>query len=156
LINILRINFNISLLNSTKPFNIGLRQYMRKAACPSGGMDSFNPCYWRGKRLHHHGGDVCCVFVFCVTVSLGVCKQVPEHILKVPIWPYYKFNRCYSLAHPSVPMPRALRRERRQSLWRISALAKDAAGSKVMGVEEDGEKNKCVQGMTRLKNAFNT
>ncbi len=75
---------------------------MRRAAHPSGGMDSSNPCRWRGKRLHHHGGDVCCVFVLCVVVSLVVCKKVPEHNLKVCILPYYKVSRCYFLAHPRV------------------------------------------------------
>jgi hypothetical protein len=44
----------------------GLRQYMRKATCHSGGVDSLNQRRWRGKQLHHHGGDVCCVFVLCV------------------------------------------------------------------------------------------
>jgi hypothetical protein len=49
---------------------------MRKAAYPSGGMGSSNPCRWRGKRLHH-GGGVCLVCVFlCRLVwssSLVVC-----------------------------------------------------------------------------------
>ncbi len=35
---------------------------MRKAAHPSGGMGSSNPCRWRGERLHH-GGGVCLLFV---------------------------------------------------------------------------------------------
>ncbi len=63
---------------------------MCKAARPSGGMNSLNPCRCRGKQLHHHGGDVCCVFVLCVAVSLVVCKKVPKHNLKVCISPYYK------------------------------------------------------------------
>jgi hypothetical protein len=46
-----------------KSFDSGLGQYMRKAACPSGGMESSNPRRWRGKRLHHPGGDVRCVIV---------------------------------------------------------------------------------------------
>ena len=57
---------------------------MHKAARPSGGVGSSNPHHWRGKRLHHHGGDVCCVFELCVAVSLVMCKKVPEHNLKVP------------------------------------------------------------------------
>jgi hypothetical protein len=32
---------------------------MRKAAHPSGGMGSSNPCRWRGERLHHGGGVRC-------------------------------------------------------------------------------------------------
>jgi hypothetical protein len=50
-------------MNLFKFFNSGLGQYMRKAAHPLGGMESSNPLRWRGKRLHHHGGDVHCVFV---------------------------------------------------------------------------------------------
>ncbi len=50
-------------MNLFKFFDSSLRQYMRKAARPSGGMESSNLRRWRGKRLHHHGGDVCCVFV---------------------------------------------------------------------------------------------
>jgi hypothetical protein len=70
---------------------------MRKAACLSGGVDSLNPRRWRGKRLHHHGGDVCCVFVSCVVVSLVVCKKVPEHNLKVNIFPYYNTIRLIGI-----------------------------------------------------------
>jgi hypothetical protein len=36
---------------------------MRKAARHLGGVVSSNPCRWRGKRLHHHGGGVCWLFV---------------------------------------------------------------------------------------------
>ncbi len=50
-------------MNLTKPFNRGLGKWMRKATHPSGGVDSLNPCRWRGKRLHHHGGGVCWLFV---------------------------------------------------------------------------------------------
>jgi hypothetical protein len=50
-------------MNLFKSFDSGLGKYMRKAARPSGGMKSSNPCHWRGKQLHHHGGDVPCVFV---------------------------------------------------------------------------------------------
>ncbi len=65
-------------MNLFKSFNSNLGQYMRKAACPSGGMESSNPRHWRGERLHHHGGGVCWLFVlFCgwtrdVTSSLHV------------------------------------------------------------------------------------
>jgi hypothetical protein len=41
---------------------------MCKAAHPSDGMGSSNPCRWRGKRLHH-GGGVCLVFAFCAVSS---------------------------------------------------------------------------------------
>jgi hypothetical protein len=57
------IVFCINLLNSTKPFNSGRGQHMRKAARHSGGMDSLKPHRWRGKQLHHHGGGVCWLFV---------------------------------------------------------------------------------------------
>jgi hypothetical protein len=57
------IDFYINLLNSTKPFDSGLKKWMRKAAHHSGGMVSLNPHRWRGKRLHHHGGGVCWLFV---------------------------------------------------------------------------------------------
>ncbi len=66
---------------------------MRKAARPSGSVDSSNPRRWRGKRFHHHGGDVCCVVLWlCVAVKLIVCKKVPEHNRKVNTLPYYKVN----------------------------------------------------------------
>jgi hypothetical protein len=50
-------------MNLFKSFDSGLGQYMHMTAHPLGGMESSNPRRWRGKRLHHHGGDVCCVFV---------------------------------------------------------------------------------------------
>jgi hypothetical protein len=58
-----------NLVNLFKTFDSSLGQYMRKAGRPSGGMESSNPRRWRGKRLHHHGSDVCCVFVLCDAVS---------------------------------------------------------------------------------------
>jgi hypothetical protein len=36
-------------------FDGGIGTNMRKAAHPSDGMGSSNPCRWRGERLHHHG-----------------------------------------------------------------------------------------------------
>jgi hypothetical protein len=57
------IDFYIILMNLWKSFDTGLRKHMRKAACPSGGMDSSDPCRWRGKRIYHHGGAVCWLFV---------------------------------------------------------------------------------------------
>ena len=59
-------------MNLFKSFDSGLGQYMRNASRLSGGVESSNPCHWRGKRLHHHGGDVCCVFVL---VSSGCCHS---------------------------------------------------------------------------------
>ncbi len=50
-------------MNLFQSLDSGLGQYMHKAAHPSGGMESSNQNRWRGKWLHHHGGDVCCVFV---------------------------------------------------------------------------------------------
>ena len=61
--------------------------HMWKAAHPLCGVDSSNPHCWRGWRLHHHGGGVCCVFVLCVAVSSGCChlsyldKYVPHNVL---------------------------------------------------------------------------
>ncbi len=52
-----------------KPCDDGIRKCMRKAAHPSSGVDSSNPCRRRGKQLHHHGGDDRCVFVLCIAVS---------------------------------------------------------------------------------------
>jgi hypothetical protein len=49
-------------MNLTKPFNSNLGKWMCKAARRLGGVDLLNPCRWRGKRLHHHGG-VCWLFV---------------------------------------------------------------------------------------------
>ncbi len=74
-------------MNLFKSFDSGLGQYMRKAVRPSGGMESSNPRRWRGKRLHHHGGDVCCVFVLLWMDSwrhkLNVCKKWCKHNLKM-------------------------------------------------------------------------
>jgi hypothetical protein len=59
-------------MNLVESFVSGLGQYTRKAARHLGSVDSLNPCRWSGKQLHHHGGDVCCVFVLCVW-SLTPC-----------------------------------------------------------------------------------
>ncbi len=58
-------------MNLTKSFISSLKQSMRKATRPLGSMDSLNPCRWRGKRLHHHGGDDNCVSVLWVATSSG-------------------------------------------------------------------------------------
>ncbi len=71
-------------MNLFKSFDSGLGQYMCKAACPSGGMESSNPRRWRGKRLHHHGGDVHCVFVLLwMDSELKVGKKRYKHNLKM-------------------------------------------------------------------------
>ena len=71
-------------MNLFKSFDSGLGKYMRKAARPSGGMESSNPRRWRGKRLHHHGGDVCCVFVLLwMNSELNICKKWYKNNLKI-------------------------------------------------------------------------
>ncbi len=71
----------------TKLFNSGTGKWMRKAARPSGGVDSLNSRRWRGKRLHHHGGGVCWLFVLLWMDSwchkLIVCKIWYKNILKM-------------------------------------------------------------------------
>ena len=66
-------------MNLFKSFDSGLGKYMRTAARPLGGMESSNPPRWRGKRLHQHRGDVCCVFALLWMDSwcheLNVCKK---------------------------------------------------------------------------------
>ena len=57
------INFYINLLILNKPINRGLEKRMHKAASYLGGVVSSNPCRWRGKQIHHHGGGVCWLFV---------------------------------------------------------------------------------------------
>jgi hypothetical protein len=52
------INFYFNLWNLLNRFDGGIGRNMRKAAHPSGGMGSSNPCRWRGERLHHHGDGV--------------------------------------------------------------------------------------------------
>jgi hypothetical protein len=95
-------------MNLVKPRNDGLGEYMHKAVRNLGNVDSSNPCRWRGKWLHCHGGDACSVFVvLCDGLSLLVCKNVPEHNLKVHIFPYYKINRCYVLTHIGCTIPAA-------------------------------------------------
>ncbi len=60
---------------------------MRKAAHYLDGVDSLNPCRWRGKRLHHHGGGVCWLFVLLWMDSwrheLIVCKKWYKNNLKM-------------------------------------------------------------------------
>ncbi len=60
---------------------------MRKAARHSDGEDSLNPRCWRGKRLHHHGGGVCWLFVLLWMDSwhhgLIVCKKWYKNNLKM-------------------------------------------------------------------------
>ena len=56
------INFYLNLWNLFNRFDGDIGTNMRKAAHPSGGMGSSNPCRWRGERLHH-GGGVCLLFV---------------------------------------------------------------------------------------------
>jgi hypothetical protein len=71
-------------MNLFKSFDSGLGQYMCKAARPSGGMESSNTHRWRGKQLHHHGGDVCCVFVLLwMDSELNVCKKWYKNNLKI-------------------------------------------------------------------------
>ncbi len=74
-------------MNLTKPFNSGLRKWMCKAACPSGGVDPLNPRRWRGERLHHHDGGVCWLFVLLWMDSwcheLIVCKIWFKNNLKM-------------------------------------------------------------------------
>ncbi len=71
-------------MNLFQSFDSSLGQYMCKAARPLGGMESSNTCHWRGKQLHHHGGDVCCVFVLLwMDSELNVCKKWYKNTLKI-------------------------------------------------------------------------
>ncbi len=87
----LSLQGSLYLLNWTKPFDSGLKKWMRKVARHSDGVDSLNPCCWRGKRLHHHDGGVCWLFVLLWMDSwhhkLIVCKK------------WYKNNRKMRLTH---------------------------------------------------------
>ncbi len=60
---------------------------MRKATHHSDGVDSLNPRCWRGKRLHHHDGGVCWLFVLLWMDSwrheLIVCKKWYKNNLKM-------------------------------------------------------------------------
>ncbi len=57
------------MLNLLNRIDGGIGTNMRKAAHPSGGMDSSNPHRWRGEQLHHHGDGVCLLFVLFCAVS---------------------------------------------------------------------------------------
>jgi hypothetical protein len=58
---------------SIKPFDDGLGKNMCMAAHPLGGLDSSNPCRWRGWRLHTTMVvGVCSMFVLCVAVFLVI------------------------------------------------------------------------------------
>jgi hypothetical protein len=80
-------------MNVFKSFDSNLGQYKRKAARLSGGMESLNPCRWRGKRLHHHGGGVCWLFVLLWMDSgcheLIVCKKWSKNNLKMRLMHYF-------------------------------------------------------------------
>ncbi len=69
---------------------------MRKATRPSGGVDSSSPHRWMGKRLHHHGGGVCWLFVLLwidswrhkLIVYKNWYKSIPkEGLCGVKFWP---------------------------------------------------------------------
>jgi hypothetical protein len=79
---------------------------MRWAAQPSGGVDLLNPRCWRGKRLHQHGGDVCCVFVFlCDAVSSGHCHWYVKKYQNITLRCTYCLTirlTVFFLSHPRV------------------------------------------------------
>jgi hypothetical protein len=62
-------------LNLLNRIDGGIGTNMRKAAHPSGGMDSSNPRRWRGERLHHHGDGFCLLFVLFVPSRLVVVTR---------------------------------------------------------------------------------
>ncbi len=74
-------------MNLTKPFTSGLGKWMRKAARPSGSVNSLNPHRWRSEWLHHHVGGVCWLFVLFWMDSwrheLIVCKIWYKNTLKM-------------------------------------------------------------------------
>jgi hypothetical protein len=57
------INFYFNLQNQLNHFNGSLGTNMCKAPHHLGSVDSLNPRRWWGKRLHHHDGGVCWLFV---------------------------------------------------------------------------------------------
>ena len=65
------------LLNLLNRFDGGVGKIMCKAARRSSGIDSSNPCHWRGERLHHHGEvvGVCLLFVLFVPSCLVVVTR---------------------------------------------------------------------------------
>jgi hypothetical protein len=58
---------------------------MRKAAHPSGGMDSSNPRRWRGERLHHHGDGVGLLFVLFVPSRLVEYERDVEKFERITL-----------------------------------------------------------------------
>ncbi len=90
----LNIEVNTNILISTliywillNPSTEALKKWMRKAACHLDGVDSLNLHRWRGKRLHHHGGGVCWLFVLLWIDlwhhELIVCKKWYKNNLKM-------------------------------------------------------------------------
>ncbi len=94
------INFYFNIKNLQNPFNGGLGTNMRKAAHPSGGMDSSNPCRWRDGRLCNHGDGVCkviCAFFLCSHNLWLTSQGLLMVLLFVPHWraPHHMCNTTY-------------------------------------------------------------
>jgi hypothetical protein len=73
-------------MNLSKTFNGSLDKGMCKAARPSGGMDSSNAAGGVGgstTMVMVFVVCLCCVLRFVWSLSLIICKKVPEHNLKV-------------------------------------------------------------------------
>ena len=88
---------------------------MRKAAHHLDGVDSLNLRRWRGKRLHHHGGGVCWLFVFSCCHELIVCKKWYKNNLKTRLSallsnpptgaPYHVLHPCPVVVLPAAGLP---------------------------------------------------
>jgi hypothetical protein len=92
-------------MNLTKSFVGVLGRYICKAAHHLGSVDSSNPCHWRGKWLHHHGCDVCCVFVLCDADSSGCPYSYVKKYQDITLKYTYCLTirlRCYVLTHIGV------------------------------------------------------
>ncbi len=129
-------------MNLPKFFIGSLGQYMHQAARPLGSLDSSNPSRWRGKWLHHHGGDVSCVFVLCVAVSSGrrnlLCVEKYQNITLrcaycLTIW----LIGVYLFGQPArAPCQQQHQHKRQCQGWPINNINKHKTSGKCLALKD--------------------
>jgi hypothetical protein len=81
----IQLNIRMIHIDSNKSLQQRPQKYMRKATCPSGGMDLLNQRRWRGERLCHLGDGVWKIAcAFCVVSQLVTHQSGSPYVNKVP------------------------------------------------------------------------